>query len=156
MSQSPVARIAILYPWTNFREQRAGAAIRCNLLARFLSEYARLAPAAIEQAEALEQLRALWHGYRISVMVTEKAPHAGVDEASDQLDLGLGRQQGRIALQAIARTDVAHYVSALFFVYVVLILANVLISFVPRMPKHKLVTSKLKLMLKVFTTTFSI
>ena len=37
MSQSPVARIAILYPWTNFREQRAGAAIRCNLLANFLS-----------------------------------------------------------------------------------------------------------------------
>jgi 3-deoxy-manno-octulosonate cytidylyltransferase (CMP-KDO synthetase) len=51
--------------------------------ARFLSEYARLAPAAIEQAEALEQLRALWHGYRISVMVTEKAPHAGVDTPAD-------------------------------------------------------------------------
>ncbi len=35
---------------------------------------------------------------------------------------------------AITRTDVAHYVSALFFVYIVLIFANVLISFVPRMP----------------------
>jgi len=51
--------------------------------ARFLSEYAKLAPAAVEQAEALEQLRALWHGYRISVMVTREAPHAGVDTAAD-------------------------------------------------------------------------
>lgn len=51
--------------------------------ARFLSEYAKLAPAAVEQAEALEQLRALWHGYRISVMVTPEAPHAGVDTATD-------------------------------------------------------------------------
>jgi len=51
--------------------------------AGFLFEYAKLAPAAVEQAEALEQLRALWHGYRISVMVTESAPHAGVDTAAD-------------------------------------------------------------------------
>jgi 3-deoxy-manno-octulosonate cytidylyltransferase (CMP-KDO synthetase) len=51
--------------------------------AEFLSEYSRLSPAAIEQAEALEQLRALWHGYRISVAITKKAPHAGVDTAKD-------------------------------------------------------------------------
>lgn len=50
---------------------------------RFLSAYAELAPAAVEQAEALEQLRALWHGYRISVMLAEEAPHAGVDTAAD-------------------------------------------------------------------------
>lgn len=35
---------------------------------------------------------------------------------------------------AITRYDVADYVSALFLVYIVLIFANVLISFVPRMP----------------------
>lgn len=38
---------------------------------------------------------------------------------------------------AITRTDVASYVSALFFVYIVLILANVLISFVPRVPYNR-------------------
>jgi YggT family protein len=35
---------------------------------------------------------------------------------------------------AITRNDVADYVSALFFVYAALIFANILISFVPRMP----------------------
>lgn len=49
----------------------------------FLKAYAGLAPAAIEQYEALEQLRALWHGYRISVAVTECAPATGVDTEAD-------------------------------------------------------------------------
>ncbi|HET7120389.1 MAG TPA: YggT family protein [Solirubrobacterales bacterium] len=35
---------------------------------------------------------------------------------------------------ALTRNDVADYVSALFFVYAALIFANILISFVPRMP----------------------
>lgn len=35
---------------------------------------------------------------------------------------------------ALARSDVAEYVSALFLVYIVLIFVNVLISWVPRMP----------------------
>ena len=51
--------------------------------ARFLRAYRCLAPAAIEQFEALEQLRALAHGYRIAVTVTEHAPEAGVDTAED-------------------------------------------------------------------------
>jgi 3-deoxy-manno-octulosonate cytidylyltransferase (CMP-KDO synthetase) len=51
--------------------------------AAFLASYAALAPAPIEQFEALEQLRALWHGYRVSVAVTDAAPHAGVDTADD-------------------------------------------------------------------------
>ena len=51
--------------------------------AAFLASYARLAPAAIEQFEALEQLRALWHGHRISVAITAAAPPAGVDTAED-------------------------------------------------------------------------
>lgn len=51
--------------------------------AAFLAQYAALAPAAIEQAEALEQLRVLWHGHRISVAVTPAAPHAGVDTPED-------------------------------------------------------------------------
>jgi YggT family protein len=35
---------------------------------------------------------------------------------------------------ALTRGDVADYVSALFIVYVILIFANILISYVPRMP----------------------
>ncbi len=50
---------------------------------QFLACYAQLAPAAIEEAEALEQLRALWHGYRISVAIAAAAPHAGVDTPAD-------------------------------------------------------------------------
>ena len=51
--------------------------------ARFLQLYSRLKPAAIERFEALEQLRALWHGHRIAVAVTAHAPEAGVDTAED-------------------------------------------------------------------------
>ncbi|MBS1891741.1 MAG: YggT family protein [Actinobacteria bacterium] len=35
---------------------------------------------------------------------------------------------------ALSRSDIATYVSALFIVYTILILLNILISFVPRMP----------------------
>jgi YggT family protein len=38
---------------------------------------------------------------------------------------------------AITRADVADYVSALFLVYIILILLNVLISWVPRMPYNR-------------------
>ncbi|MBI3902947.1 MAG: 3-deoxy-manno-octulosonate cytidylyltransferase [Nitrosomonadales bacterium] len=53
--------------------------------ASFLRAFRRLAPAAIEQIEALEQLRALWHGYKIGVTVTADAPPAGVDTEADLL-----------------------------------------------------------------------
>jgi len=51
--------------------------------ARYLRLYQRLEPAALEHFEALEQLRALWHGNRIAVAVTSHAPHAGVDTIED-------------------------------------------------------------------------
>ena len=54
-------------------------AYRCS----FLRRYAGLSPAPIEQAESLEQLRALWHGFRIRVIVIDEAPAAGVDTAED-------------------------------------------------------------------------
>lgn len=54
-------------------------AYRCS----FLKIYSTLAPAAIEQFECLEQLRALWHGYRISVVITDQAPEPGVDTPAD-------------------------------------------------------------------------
>lgn len=51
--------------------------------AAYLRAYSRLAPAAIEGFEALEQLRALWHGHRITVTVADEAPPAGVDTPED-------------------------------------------------------------------------
>jgi 3-deoxy-manno-octulosonate cytidylyltransferase (CMP-KDO synthetase) len=51
--------------------------------ARFLREFPLLAVAPIEATEALEQLRALWHGHRIAVHVTASAPGAGVDTLED-------------------------------------------------------------------------
>lgn len=51
--------------------------------AAFLRAFPRLAPAPIEQCEALEQLRALWHGHRIAVHVAASAPGPGVDTPAD-------------------------------------------------------------------------
>ncbi len=51
--------------------------------AGFLSTFTALAPAPLERIEALEQLRALWHGHAIAVFVTDAAPAAGVDTPAD-------------------------------------------------------------------------
>lgn len=51
--------------------------------AGFLRSFPGLPQAPIEQTEALEQLRAMWHGHRIAVHVTEQAPGPGVDTAQD-------------------------------------------------------------------------
>jgi 3-deoxy-manno-octulosonate cytidylyltransferase (CMP-KDO synthetase) len=53
--------------------------------AGFLNAYGQLAPAPIEQAESLEQLRALYHGYQIGVTITPDAPPSGVDTEQDLL-----------------------------------------------------------------------
>lgn len=53
--------------------------------ARFLRAYSRLSPSPIEGCEVLEQLRALWHGYRISVYISEQQPMPGVDTPEDAL-----------------------------------------------------------------------
>lgn len=49
----------------------------------FLRQFPQLAQAPIEVTEALEQLRAMWHGHRIAVHVTAQAPGAGVDTPED-------------------------------------------------------------------------
>jgi 3-deoxy-manno-octulosonate cytidylyltransferase (CMP-KDO synthetase) len=49
----------------------------------FLQRYPQLPVAPLEQVEALEQLRVLWHGYRIAVHVTNVAPPGGVDTPED-------------------------------------------------------------------------
>jgi 3-deoxy-manno-octulosonate cytidylyltransferase (CMP-KDO synthetase) len=51
--------------------------------AGFLRRFPTMPQAPIEKAEALEQLRALWHGHRIAVHVTDSAPGIGVDTPAD-------------------------------------------------------------------------
>ena len=49
----------------------------------FLLRFPQLQPAPLERLEALEQLRALWHGQRIAVHTTERASGPGVDTPQD-------------------------------------------------------------------------
>ncbi len=51
--------------------------------AAFVREYAKMPAPAIERFEALEQLRALWHGRRISVVISDAPPAPGVDTETD-------------------------------------------------------------------------
>ena len=49
----------------------------------FLRVFPQLTPAPLEMLESLEQLRALWHGHRIAVHVSEHAPGPGIDTPDD-------------------------------------------------------------------------
>ncbi|MBT9549556.1 MAG: 3-deoxy-manno-octulosonate cytidylyltransferase [Hydrogenophaga sp.] len=51
--------------------------------AGFLRRFPTLEAAPMEHTEALEQLRTLWHGERISVHLAAQAPGAGVDTPED-------------------------------------------------------------------------
>ena len=48
-----------------------------------LAQFSELPPGDLEQCEALEQLRALSHGFRIRVGVTQNPPPRGVDTEED-------------------------------------------------------------------------
>ena len=54
-------------------------AYRCS----FLNKFNKMRPVRIENFEALEQLRAMAYGHRISVAITRAAPHRGVDTPAD-------------------------------------------------------------------------
>ena len=51
--------------------------------AGFLKKFSSMKPSPLEQTEALEQLRALWYGYRIAVAVSQAAIPPGVDTPQD-------------------------------------------------------------------------
>ena len=51
--------------------------------AGFIQRYVDWAPSALEQIEALEQLRVLWYGERIHVAMASEVPPAGVDTPDD-------------------------------------------------------------------------
>jgi 3-deoxy-manno-octulosonate cytidylyltransferase (CMP-KDO synthetase) len=49
----------------------------------FLKAFPNMPPAPMERLESLEQLRALWHGYKIAVHLSHAQPGAGVDTQQD-------------------------------------------------------------------------
>jgi 3-deoxy-manno-octulosonate cytidylyltransferase (CMP-KDO synthetase) len=49
----------------------------------FLKKYSSLPVSPLEKTEALEQLRALWHGYRIAVAISKDDIPPGVDTPQD-------------------------------------------------------------------------
>lgn len=49
----------------------------------FLKHYSNLQISPLEQIESLEQLRAIWHGFRIHVSVASEPPGMGVDTEED-------------------------------------------------------------------------
>jgi 3-deoxy-manno-octulosonate cytidylyltransferase (CMP-KDO synthetase) len=51
--------------------------------ARFLSDFSAMRESPLEKTEALEQLRVLWHGYRIAVAISETEIPPGVDTPQD-------------------------------------------------------------------------
>jgi 3-deoxy-manno-octulosonate cytidylyltransferase (CMP-KDO synthetase) len=93
------SRAPIPYPRDRFAELTAGQAggrakMPAGMIAfrhlgiyayraQFLAQYAGLSAAPTERLESLEQLRVLWHGYRIAVSVIDEAPPAGVDTPED-------------------------------------------------------------------------
>ncbi|MDC4167937.1 3-deoxy-manno-octulosonate cytidylyltransferase, partial [Photobacterium damselae] len=75
-------------PWDRDHFAQQPAQIHHNLLrhigiyayrAGFINTYINWQPTALEQIEALEQLRVLWYGEKIHVDVAIDAPPAGVD-----------------------------------------------------------------------------
>jgi 3-deoxy-manno-octulosonate cytidylyltransferase (CMP-KDO synthetase) len=77
------SRSRIPYP----RDARAAPCYRhagiYGYRAGFLAAYAGLQESPLERAESLEQLRVLWHGYRIAVAVSEQEVPPGVDTPQD-------------------------------------------------------------------------
>lgn len=49
----------------------------------FLNAYTKLPPSPIEQIEGLEQLRALYNGFKIAVLTTQEVPGRGIDTLED-------------------------------------------------------------------------
>ncbi len=55
--------------------------------AEFLQKYQTLPQSPLEKTESLEQLRVLWHGYKIAVVVREDEAEASVDSPQDLIHL---------------------------------------------------------------------
>ncbi len=82
----PFARNANADDWLSAYPNEHLPYCHCGIYAyrsSFLRLFPTLEPAPTERIERLEQLRALWHGYRISVLVTQEALAPGIDTEED-------------------------------------------------------------------------
>lgn len=80
------SRSPIPYPRDDVHKQQIKAHRHIGIYAYrvgFLKQYAHLEATALEQIESLEQLRVLYHGYKIAVSTTSNAPANGVDTQAD-------------------------------------------------------------------------
>ncbi|HNC51556.1 MAG TPA: 3-deoxy-manno-octulosonate cytidylyltransferase [Accumulibacter sp.] len=88
------SRAPIPYARDHFAREAGGETLPAQMVAyrhvglyayraHFLRTYSRLQPSPLENLEALEQLRALWHGFRISVAISDHLPSSGVDTPED-------------------------------------------------------------------------
>jgi 3-deoxy-manno-octulosonate cytidylyltransferase (CMP-KDO synthetase) len=83
------SRSRIPYPREGIHSARQGGATCYRhagiyaYRAGFLSRFSSLEESPLEKTEALEQLRVLWHGYRIAVTISETEIPPGVDTPQD-------------------------------------------------------------------------
>ena len=80
------SRAPIPYPRDDVFKQNIQAYRHIGIYAYrvgFLKKYAELSVTELEKIESLEQLRVLYHGYKIGVTITQNAPASGVDTQAD-------------------------------------------------------------------------
>jgi 3-deoxy-manno-octulosonate cytidylyltransferase (CMP-KDO synthetase) len=80
------SRSPIPYPRDDIYKQHIKAYRHIGIYAYrvgFLKQYTDLKVTELEQIESLEQLRVLYHGYKIAVSITKNAPASGVDTQAD-------------------------------------------------------------------------
>ncbi|MFM9834724.1 MAG: 3-deoxy-manno-octulosonate cytidylyltransferase [Methylophilaceae bacterium] len=80
------SRAPIPYPRDDARKANIQAQRHIGIYAYrvgFLKQYAQLEATELEKTESLEQLRVLYHGYKIGVTITQNAPASGVDTQED-------------------------------------------------------------------------
>lgn len=80
------SRAPIPYPRDEIYKQAIQAYRHIGIYAYrvgFLKQYAQLSVTELEKIESLEQLRVLYHGFKIAVNVTANAPASGVDTQED-------------------------------------------------------------------------
>lgn len=80
------SRAPIPYPRDEAHKQNINAHRHIGIYAYrvgFLKKYATLTPSELEKVESLEQLRVLYHGFKIGVAITKNAPASGVDTQED-------------------------------------------------------------------------
>ena len=80
------SRAPIPYPRDELHKNKIQAHRHIGIYAYrvgFLKKYAQLTVTELEKIECLEQLRVVYHSYKIGVVITKNAPASGVDTQED-------------------------------------------------------------------------